>query len=188
MWLKRLFDVISSIILLLILAIPMLLIGGIIKLDSNGPIIFWSERVGIKNKNFFMPKFRTMKGDTPLVATHNLSNPSAHITSVGVFLRRYSLDELPQLWSILIGDMSLVGPRPALFNQNDLIKLRNEFGINLIKPGLTGLAQISGRDQLSIFEKVELDREYLLKRSFFKDLKILFVTLHRVANRSGVSH
>ena len=188
MQLKRLFDIILSIALLLILAFPMLFIGGVVKWNSRGPIIFWSERVGMHNRNFLMPKFRTMRPDTPLVATHNLRDPGIHITSLGVFLRKYSIDELPQLWSILMGHMSFVGPRPALFNQYDLIKLRNKFGINMIKPGLTGLAQISGRDKLTISEKVEFDYKYSLSISLLQDLKILFITFLRVLNRSGILH
>lgn len=186
--LKRLFDIIFSIVLLSFLVVPMLLIGCAIRLNSRGPSIFWSERVGLKNKNFLMPKFRTMKKGAPLVATHNLRDPRMHITTLGGFLRKYSVDELPQLWSILVGHMSFVGPRPALFSQYDLIKLRSEFGVDNIRPGLTGLAQISGRDLLTISEKVEFDYKYLLTISLSQDLKILFITFLRVLNRSGVSH
>ncbi|HEC14089.1 MAG TPA: sugar transferase [Acidiferrobacteraceae bacterium] len=186
--LKRLFDITFAVIMLLIFAPPFALIAMAIRLTSPGPAIYWSDRVGTDNRIFRMPKFRTMKIGTPTVSTHLLSDPDAYVTSFGKFLRKTSLDELLQLWSILVGDMSVVGPRPALFNQGDLIALRSEAGVQKITPGLTGWAQISGRDELAIPEKVKLDVEYLQQRSFWFDLKIIFLTFSRVIHRQGVSH
>ena len=185
---KRIFDFILAVVILLIVIIPILIIALIVKLTSPGPVLYWSARVGLNNHLFKMPKFRSMKIDTPEVATHLLSNPESAITPIGNFLRKTSLDELPQLWNILIGEMSFVGPRPALFNQDDLIALRTEKGIHTLTPGLTGWAQINGRDELPIPEKVKLDEEYMQNRSLARDLFILWLTLFRVINRHGVSH
>ena len=185
---KRIFDFILAVVILLIVIIPILIIALIVKLTSPGPVLYWSARVGLNNHLFKMPKFRSMKIDTPEVATHLLSNPESAITPIGNFLRKTSLDELPQLWNILIGEMSFVGPRPALFNQDDLIALRTEKGIHTLIPGLTGWAQINGRDELPIPEKVKLDEEYMQNRSLARDLFILWLTLFRVINRHGVSH
>ncbi len=185
---RRLLDIILSIFAILFLLIPFLLISVLILLTSKGPIIYWSDRVGKNNSIFRMPKFRTMKIGTPPLATHLLSNPGQYVTPIGSFLRKSSLDELPQLWSILVGDMSFIGPRPALYNQKDLIDLRNQFGINKLLPGLTGWAQVNGRDQLSIPEKVQFDFEYLNQQSFWFDMKILWLTFLRVVLRSGIVH
>ena len=185
---KRLLDIILSVVAILFLLFPILLISVLILLTSKGPVIYWSDRVGKNNSTFKMPKFRTMKIDTPPLATHLLSNPGQYVTSIGSFLRKSSLDELPQLWSILVGDMSFIGPRPALYNQRDLIDLRNQFGINKLLPGLTGWAQVNGRDQLSIPEKVQFDFEYLNRQSFWFDIKILWLTFLRVVLRSGIAH
>ena len=168
--------------------IPVLVIGLIIKVTSPGPVVHWSSRVGKKNVLFKMPKFRTMRVDTPDVATHLLTDPQGYITPIGNFLRKTSLDELPQIWSILTGDMVFVGPRPALFNQEDLIRLRTEQGLHQLDPGITGWAQINGRDELSIPDKVDLDTYYLQHRSFGLDLKILWGTLFAVGKSQGVSH
>jgi len=185
---KKFFDLIIACIALLTLLVPILLIALLVKLTSRGPALYWSDRVGINNTIFKMPKFRSMNVDTPAVATHLLQDPKSMLTPIGHFLRRSSLDELPQLWCILKGEMSFVGPRPALFNQDDLIALRNEQGVHKLMPGLTGWAQINGRDELPIPEKVALDTEYLLKRSFVLDLKILWSTFLKVLKRDGVSH
>ena len=185
---KRTFDVIFSSIATIILLLPILVLALIIKATSLGPVLHWSKRVGKNSNIFMMPKFRTMKVDTPTLASHLLANPSRYLTSIGSFLRRSSLDELPQLWSILIGDMSLVGPRPALFNQDDLMILRAQYGIDTLRPGLTGWAQVNGRDELSIPMKVQYEREYLIKQSFGFDLKILGLTFLKVARHAGVSH
>lgn len=166
----------------------MLLTALLVRLTSPGPILYWSDRVGKNNNIFKMPKFRTMRIDTPAVATHLLGDPDRWLTPVGGFLRKSSLDELPQLYSILKGDMSFVGPRPALFNQADLIALRTEKGVNRLTPGLTGWAQINGRDELPIPVKVEYDVYYLENRSFFFDLKIMILTAIKVLRRDGVSH
>ena len=159
-----------------------------VRLTSRGPVQYWSDRVGRHNRIFKMPKFRSMRIDTPAVATHLLANPNQYLTPIGSFLRKSSLDELPQLWSILKGDMSFVGPRPALFNQHDLIELRTKHGVDALVPGLTGWAQINGRDELPIPEKVKLDVEYLHRKSFMFDLKILWLTFIKVIRRDGVSH
>jgi O-antigen biosynthesis protein WbqP len=186
--LKRFFDIVFAATMLIIFVLPMVLIAVAIRLTCPGPVIYWSDRVGRNNRVFPMPKFRTMRVDTPAVATHLMENPDEYLTRIGAFLRKSSLDELPQLWNILIGDMSVVGPRPALFNQDDLIALRSEVGVQKITPGLTGWAQISGRDELSIPEKVKLDVEYMQRKSFWFDLEIIFLTFVRVIHRHGVSH
>lgn len=185
---KRVFDFLLALALLVILALPILVVSLIVKLTSPGPIFYWSDRVGKGNIIFKMPKFRSMIIGTPAVATHLLSNPSAQLTPVGSFLRKSSVDEIPQLWSILTGRMSFVGPRPALFNQSDLIELRTECGVDQILPGLTGWAQVNGRDELPIPIKVDFDRYYLLNQSIFFDIKILWLTILRVVNRNGVAH
>jgi O-antigen biosynthesis protein WbqP len=185
---KRLFDVCLVLFLLPFLIVPSLLVALMVKLTSTGPILFWSDRVGHANVLFKMPKFRTMRVDTPAVATHLLPNPKQFLTPMGSFLRRSSLDELPQLWSILKGDMSFVGPRPALFNQDDLVALRTQYGVEKIAPGLTGWAQINGRDDLSIPEKVKLDVDYLQQQSFGLDLTIIFLTFLKVVRRDGIRH
>jgi O-antigen biosynthesis protein WbqP len=185
---KRLFDLVLCIPILIMLSIPMSIVALLVRLTSQGPILYWSDRVGMHNRIFRMPKFRTMRVGTPAVATHLLPTPSMHLTPVGGFLRKTSLDELPQLWSILKGDMSFVGPRPALFNQDDLIALRTASCVHELQPGLTGWAQVNGRDELPIPEKVKLDVEYLRRRSLFFDLRILWMTFVKVLRRDGVSH
>ena len=185
---KRFFDFSLAIILCVLLLPVLLFVVLMVKLSSVGPALYWSQRVGKYNHLFNMPKFRSMKVGTPAVATHLLANPEASLTVVGSFLRKSSLDELPQLWSILKGDMSFVGPRPALFNQDDLIALRTETGVHELSPGLTGWAQVNGRDELAIVDKVVLDAEYLRMRSFKMDLKILFLTFKKVVAYSGVVH
>ena len=185
---KRLFDFILSLTAFILLAILMLIVGLMVRLTSQGPILYWSDRVGRNNTLFKMPKFRTMLVDTPAVATHQLSNPDQFLTPIGKFLRKSSLDELPQLLSILKGDMSFVGPRPALFNQHDLVELRTKKGVHLLTPGLTGWAQINGRDELPIPVKVEFDGYYLMHRSFLFDLKIILLTALKVLMREGVTH
>jgi O-antigen biosynthesis protein WbqP len=185
---KRLFDFFLSVFAIVILAILLLVTAAIVRLTSPGPILFWSKRVGRDNQIFLMPKFRSMRINTPAVATHLLQNPDQWLTPIGSFLRRSSLDELPQLWCILKGDMSFVGPRPALFNQDDLIAMRTERGVHQLIPGLTGWAQVNGRDELPIPKKVELDCEYLQRKSFLFDLRILWMTALKVLVRDGVSH
>ena len=185
---KRLFDLSFSIVLLFLLIVPMLLISIAIRLTSKGPVLYWSERVGRNNKIFIMPKFRSMKITTPDIATHLLDNPNSYLSPIGLFLRTTSLDELPQLFSVLNGDMSFVGPRPALFNQDDLIALRNKKGIEKLLPGITGWAQVNGRDELAIIDKVEFDEEYMHRQSFWLDMKILWMTLFKVIRRIGVNH
>lgn len=185
---KRAFDLLLASGALLMLALPLILVALAVRLTSPGPALYWSDRVGRNNRIFKMPKFRSMRTDTPAVATHLLENPGQWLTPIGSFLRKSSLDELPQLWSIFWGDMSFVGPRPALFNQHDLIALRQERGVHQLRPGLTGWAQINGRDELSISRKVQLDEEYLQRRSFFFDLKILWLTAIKVNARDGVAH
>ena len=182
------FDVVVVLCATLFLAFPILLVILLVKCTSAGPALYWSDRVGIGNKIFRMPKFRTMKIGAPVVATHLLTNPAEYLTPVGSFLRKSSLDELPQLWSIFVGDMSLVGPRPALFNQTDLIEQRTQLGVHRLVPGLTGWAQINGRDELPISEKVQLDAEYLRRRSFWLDLSILWKTFLKVLSQSDVTH
>lgn len=185
---KRVFDLISSAATIAILSILIAVVALLVKLTSKGPILYWSDRVGRRNIIFRMPKFRTMNVGTPAVATHLLPNSGQYLTSIGSFLRKSSLDELPQLWSILAGDMSFVGPRPALFNQDDLIALRSQYGVDKLVPGLTGWAQVNGRDELSIPIKVQYDVEYLQNQSFWFDMKILVLTCLKVARRAGVSH
>lgn len=188
MEIKRLIDIIFGCFATLVFLLPMSLISAAIYFTSKGPILYWSERVGRCNIIFKMPKFRTMEVGTPVVATHLLSNSDNYLTPVGSFLRKSSLDELPQLWSILVGDMSFVGPRPALFNQDDLVKLRTQYGVDKLSPGLTGWAQINGRDELTIPVKVQYEVEYLQKQSFWFDIKILGLTFLKVIRRVGVSH
>jgi len=185
---KRIFDIVVVVVAGLVFAIPMALIAVLIKLSSKGPVFYWSDRIGKANATFKMPKFRTMKINTPVVATHLLNDPAVHLTPIGSFLRKSSLDELPQLWSILCGHMSLVGPRPALFNQYDLIELRTQRGVSELVPGLTGWAQVNGRDELLLSVKVTFDVEYLHKRSFLFDLHILWLTLMWVLRRDGIVH
>jgi O-antigen biosynthesis protein WbqP len=185
---KRLFDFLLALFIATLFALPILGIGIIIRLTSSGPALYWSNRVGRDNIIFRMPKFRTMQVDTPVVATHLLSNSGQYLTPIGQILRKSSLDELPQLWSILAGEMSFVGPRPALFNQDDLISLRTQYGVEKLVPGLTGWAQVNGRDELSIPVKVQYEVEYLQKQSFWFDMKILGLTFMKVAGRSGISH
>ena len=185
---KRIFDLLLGTVAVLVLSVPMFLVALAVRLTSAGPALYWSDRVGRNNKLFKMPKFRSMHVGTPPVATHLLTDPEACFTPVGSFLRKTSLDELPQLWSILVGDMSFVGPRPALFNQYDLIGLRTEQGVHVLLPGLTGWAQINGRDELPIPDKVKLDVSYLQRQSPAFDCWILLLTLVKVLRRDGVSH
>lgn len=185
---KRLFDLVLALIAASLLIVPIVVIAVLVKLTSKGPALYWSDRVGMNNTIFKMPKFRSMKVETPAVATHLLVDPGSALTSVGGFLRKSSLDELPQLWCILKGDMSFVGPRPALFNQDDLISLRTEKGVDKILPGLTGWAQVNGRDELPIPDKVKLDVDYLKQQSFGLDLKIIFLTFLKVVRKDGVTH
>ena len=185
---KRFFDVSISFLCLVLLIIPLVILSVIIVSTSKGPALYWSKRIGKHNEPFYMPKFRTMNIETPEVATHLLDDPTNFYTPVGKFLRKYSIDELPQLYSILLGDMSLVGPRPALHNQDDLIELRTDEGIHNLVPGITGLAQISGRDELTIKNKVEIDKVYLLRKSFTYDLYIIWLTLLKVIKGVGISH
>lgn len=185
---KRLFDIVLCLLSLAVLAVPGLMVALLVRLTSAGPVLYWSERVGRHNKVFRMPKFRSMRVGTPAVATHLLKDPNSHLTPIGAFLRKSSLDELPQLWSILCGDMSFVGPRPALFNQEDLIALRTDCGVQNLRPGLTGWAQVNGRDELPIAIKVRFDEEYMRRQSFMFDLKILVLTFVKVIKRDGVSH
>ena len=185
---KRLFDLVLTLFVIFVLALPFLVIVILVRLTSSGPVLYWSKRVGRNNVIFEMPKFRTMRIGTPAVATHLLSDSEKYLTPVGSFLRKSSLDELPQLWSIFVGDMSFIGPRPALFNQDDLIALRRQYGVDRLTPGLTGWAQVNGRDELSIPIKVQYDSEYLYKQSFWFDMRILILTLLKVARRAGVDH
>lgn len=188
MLLKRLFDILLASLAAIILFIPFIIVAIMVRVTSKGPILYWSQRVGKNNGLFLMPKFRSMWVDTPAVATHLLNDPEALLTPIGSFLRKSSLDELPQLWSILNGNMSFVGPRPALFNQDDLISQRTEAGVHILTPGLTGWAQINGRDELPIPQKVALDAEYLHRRSFVFDLKIILLTFLKVIKKEGVTH
>jgi len=185
---KRIIDILLSVGILIILLLPILLIALLVRFTSNGKILYWSDRVGKNGVLFRMPKFRSMQVDTPTVATHLMTNPNVFLSPIGVFIRRFSLDELPQLFSVLKGDMSFIGPRPALFNQNDLIALRTEKGVDKSLPGITGWAQVNGRDELSIPEKVALDVEYIEKQSFLFDIKILWMTCLKVIKSDGVSH
>lgn len=185
---KRIFDFLSSAVAIGIFLVPIAVVALLVKITSQGPVIYWSDRVGRNNRIFRMPKFRTMRVGTPAVATHLLADPRSVLTPVGSFLRKSSLDELPQLWSILCGNMSVVGPRPALFNQQDLIDLRTTCGVSQLLPGLTGWAQVNGRDELPIAEKVKLDVEYMQKQSLAFDLRIIVLTILKVVRRDGVTH
>ena len=185
---KRCFDILLGTFALLVLSGVLALVAMAVKLTSSGKVLYWSQRVGKDNTVFLMPKFRTMRTDTPVVATHLLANPDAYLTPVGKFLRTTSLDELPQLYSILLGHMSFVGPRPALFNQDDLIDLRTRAGVHVLTPGLTGWAQVNGRDELPIPDKVALDKVYLHKQSWLFDVQILLRTFVKVVRRDGVVH
>lgn len=185
---KRLFDLCLAVSALLFLLIPILLVALMVKLTSTGPVLYWSDRVGRDNRTFKMPKFRSMRVNTPALATHLLDNPQQFLTPIGSFLRKSSLDELPQLWSIMVGDMSVVGPRPALYNQEDLIALRTQYGVDKLLPGLTGWAQVNGRDELPIAQKVALDIYYLEHQSLMFDLKIILLTFIKVLRRDGVQH
>ena len=185
---KRAFDIVAAVLALLLLSTLLLTLALAVRLNSEGPILYWSDRIGRDNRTFRMPKFRSMRVGTPAVATHLLRDPDEYLTPVGRLLRRTSLDELPQLWSILVGEMSFVGPRPALFNQDDLIALRTEAGVHRLLPGLTGWAQINGRDEIPIPEKVTLDAVYLQRRSLLFDIQIIAMTFVKVLRRDGVSH
>lgn len=185
---KRLFDLVLALFAGFVLLLPIIIVSLLVRFTSPGPVLYWSDRVGRRNILFKMPKFRTMQIGTPTVATHLLTNPDTYLTPIGSFLRKSSLDELPQLWSILAGDMSFVGPRPALFNQNDLIELRTQCGVDQLLPGLTGWAQVNGRDELPIPDKVKLDQEYLRKANMLFDLRILCLTFEKVVKRDGVQH
>ena len=185
---KRVFDLALGLFASIVLAVPVAIVAIAVRLTSDGPALYWSDRVGWGNKLFKMPKFRSMRVGTPAVATHLLQDPNVYLTPIGSFLRKSSLDEFPQLWSILVGDMSFVGPRPALFNQHDLIELRTQHGIDRLLPGLTGWAQVNGRDELPIPKKVELDLEYLRRQSLWFDLSILWMTAVKVLRQDGVSH
>jgi len=185
---KRLFDFLLVLFAIVLLVVPIVFVALAVRLTSPGPFLYWSYRVGKGNRIFRMPKFRSMLIDTPEVATHLLGNPQSYLTPIGSFLRKSSLDELPQLWSILLGNMSFVGPRPALFNQHDLIVLRTEQGVHTLVPGLTGWAQVNGRDDLPISEKVKLDVVYLQSKSLWFDVRILWITFVQVLRRDGVSH
>lgn len=185
---KRLVDILLALGAGLVFLIPILLVALAVKLTSKGPALYWSDRVGQDNAIFSMPKFRSMRIDTPAVATHLLTDSESWLTPIGGFLRKSSLDEMPQVWSILVGDMSVVGPRPALFNQDDLVALRTEAGVHRLKPGLTGWAQVNGRDDLSIPDKVVLDAAYLAQMGFWFDLRIIWMTVLKVLTRSGISH
>jgi O-antigen biosynthesis protein WbqP len=185
---KRLFDIVLSLLLILAASPFLLTIAILVRATNPGPALYWSRRIGMDNREFLMPKYRTMKTGTPQLATHLLPDPDKYLTTAGGFLRKTSLDELPQLYSILKGDMSFVGPRPALFNQHDLVELRTKAGVHKLKPGLTGWAQVSGRDDLSIEDKVRYDREYLENRSFLFDSRILLLTFRKVFQKEGVHH
>ena len=185
---KKIFDLFLSLFLIMVLSVPIVIIATLVKLTSKGPALYWSDRVGVGNEIFKMPKFRTMRVDTPAVATHLLKEPDVYLTPIGHFLRETSLDELPQLWSVLKGDMSFVGPRPALFNQDDLVALRTQKLVHQLVPGITGWAQINGRDDIPIPVKVDYDEYYLKNKSFFFDLKILWSTFFKVIKKEGVVH
>lgn len=185
---KRLFDLALGLIAAIMLLVPIAVVAVLVRLTSPGPALYWSDRVGRHNKIFKMPKFRSMRVGTPTVATHLLADPKSVLTPIGSFIRKSSLDELPQLWCILMGDMSFVGPRPALFNQQDLIEQRTQKNVHTLVPGLTGWAQVNGRDELPISQKVALDAEYLQRLGFWFDIKILWLTLLKVLQRDGVSH
>jgi O-antigen biosynthesis protein WbqP len=185
---KRVFDLWLAIVAAVVLTVPFIFVALMVRLTSKGPALYWSDRVGRHNRIFKMPKFRSMQVGTPAVATHLLSKPEAYLTPIGSFLRKSSLDELPQLWCIIKGDMSFVGPRPALFNQHDLVELRTQAGVHDLLPGLTGWAQINGRDELPIPQKVMLDTEYLQNKSFYLDVKIILLTALKVLRRDNVTH
>lgn len=185
---KRIFDLFLALIAFVILIIPSMIVAMLVGLTSRGPILYWSDRIGRENLIFKMPKFRTMRVGTPAVATHLLTEPEKYLTPIGSFLRKSSLDELPQLWSIISGDMSFVGPRPALYNQSDLFDLRTRYGVHNLLPGLTGLAQINGRDELPIAEKVKLDVEYMKRQSLRLDVTIILLTVAKVLRRDGITH
>lgn len=185
---KRVFDLFLVCLTGLPLIPPILLVAMFVRLTSKGPVLFWSDRVGRNNIVFKMPKFRSMRIGTPAMATHLMNDPRSHLTPIGSFLRKSSLDELPQLWSIIVGNMSFVGPRPALFNQYDLVNLRTERGVHTLMPGLTGWAQVNGRDELDIPQKVDMDTEYLQRQGFWFDIKILWMTFLKVVLRQGISH
>lgn len=185
---KRAFDIFLSLVLIILLFVPLVFVFIAVYFTSKGPVLYWSKRVGKNNELFLMPKFRTMRYKTPEVATHLLEDANSYLTPIGSFLRRTSIDELPQLYSVLKGDMSFVGPRPLLFNQYDLIELRSEKKIHKLYPGLTGWAQVNGRDGLTIEEKVNFDNEYIYQQSFLFDIKILLMTVSRVISKKGVSH
>ena len=185
---KRLFDLVLALGAACVLAVPLAVVAVMVRLTSRGPALYWSDRVGHNNQIFQMPKFRSMRVGTPAVATHLLANPASHLTPIGSFLRKSSLDELPQLWSILVGDMSFVGPRPALYNQADLIAQRTELGVHWLVPGLTGWAQVNGRDELPIPQKVALDAYYARHQSMALDLRVIWMTFLKVLRRDGVSH
>lgn len=188
MFMKRITDLVLVVAATTLLAIPFLVILALVRLTSVGPVLYWSDRVGRNNVIFKMPKFRSMRTDTPAIATHLLPNPEQFLTPIGGFIRKASLDELPQLWSILKGDMSIVGPRPALFNQDDLIALRTERGVHQIKPGLTGWAQINGRDEIQVSQKVEFDLQYMQHMSLWFDIRIIILTIYKVFRKANVSH
>lgn len=185
---KRLFDLLLAVLIFIVFSMPIVFLSILVKLTSKGPVLYWSDRIGLDNTIFRMPKFRSMKVDTPAVATHLLNDPDQYLTSIGGFLRKTSLDELPQLWSIIKGDMSFVGPRPALYNQKDLIALRSQIGVHRLVPGLTGWAQVNGRDDLPIPLKVKLDEEYMQRKSFGFDLYVIWLTFLKVIQGDGVSH
>ena len=185
---KRLFDLTLVVFAVILLLVPIAVVAVLVRLTSPGPALYWSDRVGRHNMIFKMPKFRSMRVGTPAVATHLLAEPKSVLTPIGSFIRKSSLDELPQLWSILVGDMSFVGPRPALFNQHDLIELRTQKNVHTLVPGLTGWAQVNGRDELPIPQKVALDAEYLQRLGFWFDIKILWLTFLKVLQRDGISH
>ena len=185
---KRTLDLLLVLAAALVLAVPLAVVAILVRLTSSGPALYWSDRVGRNNQIFKMPKFRSMRVGTPAVATHLLANPASHLTPIGSFLRKSSLDELPQLWSILLGDMSFVGPRPALFNQTDLIEQRTALGVHRLVPGLTGWAQVNGRDELPIPQKVALDAYYARHQSLALDLRVIWMTFLNVLRRDGVSH
>jgi O-antigen biosynthesis protein WbqP len=188
LYMKRAIDFVLALTAAVIFLPLFLVLAAVVKLTSKGPVLYWSDRVGRNNRIFSMPKLRTMRIDTPVVATHLLTNPDQYLTPVGAFLRRSSLDEIPQLWCILRGDMSIVGPRPALFNQHNLIEMRTEHGVHAIRPGLTGWAQVNGRDELPLQEKVRLDADYLRKQSISFDAKVMLLTFIKVARRDGITH
>lgn len=185
---KRLFDLTFGVLVFVVLAIPMLIIALLVRWTSRGPALYWSQRIGQHNSHFLMPKFRSMRTDTPQLATHLMTNPQLYLTPIGSFIRKTSLDELPQLFSVLAGHMSFVGPRPALFNQDDLVALRTAANVHTLKPGITGWAQINGRDEIPIPQKVKFDEYYLQHQSVLLDIKIIFLTAKKVVFRDGISH